>query len=608
MLLAQPAILSSVALLAGFAAAQPQPLPPPVPVSTQVNGGTYVGQTCKYYPPYANYLGIPYAKAPTGALRFAPPVAYDGPFKSNVTTLPPACLQNAFAGVAAPPVQSEDCLFLNVYAPATKPATPLPVRFFIYGGGFQSGDIASIPYYDGCFAGPPTNSIVVTANYRVGPLGFLAHPALARSDGSVGNYGFLDQQLALKWVKANIAQFGGDPDHVGIWGESAGGSSVFAHLAAPSSAGLFNSGVSESGELDGMFPKDVAAQIASEYATAVGCGTGDVAACLRAAPADTLRNAAISAPDFGEPGFNLTTLLTYNNPSYSLVHDSVIFPKRPVDALSSGSFNKVPLLAGSNAREAALFFPNTTFTTDDYNKYIAESFGAALAPKITALYPLSATQTPNRAIESIMTDRWFACPSRKALAAVSAAKVPAYSFFFNVTLSCDFIPKKSAATLGASHYAEIPFVFDFMNVNPACALLRPQKDLARVMGLAWTSMAATGHPASNASQPAWPVYPGYEELTAATGAVPVTEGKMIDYWNERCAVFDDVDSHPVYPRTNYTAGANTAAAANGGAVNATGLPVNTPGSARSGAADSIKRASGLGAAAAAIVALLFTSL
>ncbi|KAJ3174975.1 hypothetical protein HDU87_006509 [Geranomyces variabilis] len=607
MLLAHPIILSSVALLAGLAAAQSPSLPPPVAVSTQVNGGTYVGQTCKFNPRYANYLGIPFAKAPTGALRFAAPVAYDGPFKSNVTTMPPACLQNEFAGAAPPKIQSEDCLFLNVFAPATKPATPLPVRFFIYGGGFQSGDIASIPYYDGCFAGPPTNSIVVTANYRVGALGFLAHPAFAGSDGSVGNYGFLDQQLALKWVKANIAQFGGDPDHIGIWGESAGGASVFAHLAAPSSAGLFDSGVAESGDLAGMFPKDVAAEIASEYAKTAGCGTGDVVACLRAAPADALRNATMTAPKFGEPGYNLTTVLSYNNPTYGLVHDGVIFPKSLLDSFKSGSINKVPLLAGSNAREAALFFPNATFTADDYNKYINESFGAALAANITSLYPLSATQTPNRAIESIMTDRWFACPTRKALAGVSAAKLPAYSYFFNVTLTCDFVPGLSAAALGASHYAEIPFVFDFTQFSRGCALPQSQKDVALVMGQAWTSMAATGHPASNTSQPAWPVYPAYEELTDATGAVPVTGGNMIDYWNARCAVFDSVDASPVYPRTNFTAGADNAAAApNGGTVNATGLPVNTPASAKSGA-ESMNRASSFVASAVALVALLFAT-
>lgn len=185
--------------------------------------------------------------------------------------------------MAPPADQSEDCLYLNIFAPAVKPKTPLPVRVWIYGGGLQSGSV-SLPYYTGCVTGPATNSIVVAMNYRVGALGFLAHPSLAASDGSIGNYGFLDQQLALRWVKSHIADFGGDPDRVGIFGESAGGDSVFMHLVSPGSANLFNSAIVQSGQALDIQPIDYAAALAEKLAAHVGCTSTEpehFASCLR---------------------------------------------------------------------------------------------------------------------------------------------------------------------------------------------------------------------------------------------------------------------------------------------------------------------------------------
>ncbi|KAJ3018015.1 hypothetical protein HKX48_003219 [Thoreauomyces humboldtii] len=524
--------------------------------------GTYSGKTCPLAPSYASYLGIPFANAPVSNLRFAAPVAYDGPFKTNVTTMPPACVQGPFAGVPPPTDQSEDCLFLNVYSPISKPSAPLPVRFFIYGGGFESGDVSS-HYYDGCHAAPPTNSIVVTANYRVGPLGFLAHPVFKAADGSLGNYGIQDQQLALKWIKANIASFGGDPEHVGIWGESAGGSSVFAHMVAPSSAGLFSSAIAESGDITGFAPADWAAEVAKDFASSLGCpATGDVASCLRSASPAAILNATDTAPNPGQPDYKISDVLASNRPTYALVQDGVFFPSAPIEAFTSGSFNKVPLLAGTNAQEANFFMPNITFTASDYQKYIADVLPANLTANVTALYPLSAYQSPNQAISAIMTDRWFACPTRKALAAVASQNVPAYSYFFNVTLSCDFVPGVSAQALGASHYTEIPFVFDYVKylIGP-CSLSQPQQNLAAAMGLAWTDMAATGKP-YNASGATWPTYPAYESLTEA-GAVAIATGGMADYWAERCAVFDAIDYPLSWTQTNWTTTATSTTSTSG---------------------------------------------
>ncbi|KAI8817317.1 Carboxylesterase [Fimicolochytrium jonesii] len=560
--------LLAVATATSVSSAAPTP-------TTVTPAGTYTGKACPQSPTYAQYLGIPFAKPPTGDLRFAAPVAYDGPFKSNVTQMPPACYQNAFSGFPVPANQSEDCLFLNVYAPVIRPAKPLPVRFFIYGGGFQSGDVSS-HYYDGCQAvrraAPPTDSIVVTVNYRVGPQGFLAHPVFAAADGSVGNYGFLDQQLALKWVKANIRQFGGDPAKVVIFGESAGGNSVFAHMAAPSSAGLFSAAVSQSGLAVGMFPKDVAAEVAREFANNAGCTSGDVASCLRSLPPAAILNASMVSPSLGQPGYKFTDILKYGTPDYGLVQDAVTFPNVSRDAFLSGEFNKVPVLAGTNLKEANLFLPRHNFTEDDYKTYISDSFPANLTSAVSALYPLSA-MSPAAAISQIATDRWMACPSRRDLKAIAAAGVPTYAYLYNVTLSCNFIPGVPSKLLGPSHYSEIPLVFDFTTFAGPCTATQAEQDLALAMGIAWTSMAERGRP-FNDTAATWPQYPGYEDLSVA-GPTAVTTEKQLDYWNPRCAIFDQIDWPYVITQTNYTTQSNGTGAASTPSGSSSGSNTNS---------------------------------
>src|SRR5689334_15686529 len=250
------------------------------------------------------WLGIPYAAPPVGSLRWQPPQ----PSPSWSTTL--AAVQKSAACTS-----SEDCLYLNVIAPARSSREPLPVMLWIHGGGFVSGEGA---IYDGAPLAVAGNVIYVSTNYRLGVLGFLAHDALGPHSG---NYGLQDQQAAMRWVRRNIGAFGGDPNNVTIFGESAGGSSICDQLASPTAAGLFDKAISQSGQYNsitgvptGLQPQDCKAILPTQqeahaagatFAARVGCGNAvDVAACLRSVPASTVR----STPGTSAPIVDGTTL------------------------------------------------------------------------------------------------------------------------------------------------------------------------------------------------------------------------------------------------------------------------------------------------------------
>ena len=232
------------------------------------------------------FAGIPYAAPPVGALRWRPPQPVQ-PWQGvrDASKYGPRCVQDKAHDPDFGRSVSEDCLTLNVWTPKSRAADALPVMVWIHGGGFVngSGDI-----YDARWLVARGGIIVVTLNYRLGALGFLAHPALA-ADGDVGNYGLADQQAALRWVHDNIAGFGGDPGKVTIAGESAGAMSVCDHLVAPGSAGLFRAAVIQSGPCQAQADRTTAERASVDYAASVGCtDVQTAAACLRAVPSDKL--------------------------------------------------------------------------------------------------------------------------------------------------------------------------------------------------------------------------------------------------------------------------------------------------------------------------------
>jgi len=295
----------------------------------------------------AIFRGIPYAAAPVGARRFAPPAA-PAPWSSPraATAFGAACPQNAPDGQPPPSgttVQSEDCLSLNVWTHTG--GGPRPVIVWIHGGGYIAGTAASVEY-DGATLARTGDAVVVSVNYRLGLLGFLALPQLTAGDGGTGNWGLRDQIAALAWVHRNIAAFGGDPRHVLIAGESAGGASICTLLAAPAAQSLFTAAAMQSGSCrlvlatdhaTGNFP--AAFGVGLVTALDLGCTSGDIAACLRAAP----RAAVLATQHKLSPTLDLGVPITPTLP----VVDGVVLDQRPMAALRAGRGN-VPLIAGAN--------------------------------------------------------------------------------------------------------------------------------------------------------------------------------------------------------------------------------------------------------------------
>uniref|UniRef100_UPI002869EA46 carboxylesterase/lipase family protein n=1 Tax=Deinococcus sp. TaxID=47478 RepID=UPI002869EA46 len=339
-----PAVLRPLlltAFLANFALAQ-------TPVTVQTDLGPVVGRqgTAR------SYLGIPYAAPPVGALRWkAPQPAAPWTAPRDATAFGGECVQAVLALFALPGETpgtvkgQEDCLYLNVYTPSSAtPQSKLPVMVWIHGGAFTVG---SGNTYDGQVLASKQGVVVVSINYRLGALGWLALPALAAEsgDGQSGNYGLLDQQAALKWVQRNIGGFGGDPTKVTIAGESAGAMSGCAHLASPQSKDLFRGVILQSGLCaspgNSVMLAD-AQQRNLKYAANVGCPQADVA-CLRAA--DPKELLAASVPGL-RPASNLV---------WSPVYGGTTLPLPLIEAYNSGQFNQVPVLAGTNHDEGRLF-------------------------------------------------------------------------------------------------------------------------------------------------------------------------------------------------------------------------------------------------------------
>ncbi|MGO9449747.1 MAG: carboxylesterase/lipase family protein [Candidatus Binataceae bacterium] len=335
------------------------------------------------------YLGIPYAAPPVGNLRWMPPEPYGRwPGTFQATQFGNVCPQESGAQVTG----SENCLFLNVYAPhARKKRGPhLPVMVWIHGGGLaaESGEI-----FDPSPLVEHGNLIVVTINYRLGLLGFFAHPAIDNEGHPRGSYGLMDQQFALEWVRQNIRGFGGNNQLVTIFGQSAGGLSAYCNLASPTAAGLFQRAIAESGSYSGftdylgqIVPVAVAETVGTPavpsgiaLAAAVGCPS-QTAECLRnISPANLV-------------GLRLNTF----NFVYPFI-DGTVLTQTPKAAFASGQFNRVSVISGTNHDEWRLFvaaqydLSGAPLTNSEYATAVDALFGPIVGPMVLGLYPLPAS-------------------------------------------------------------------------------------------------------------------------------------------------------------------------------------------------------------------------
>jgi para-nitrobenzyl esterase len=419
------------------------------PLAVQTASGPVTGVSGKGVD---SWLGVPYAKPPIGALRWQPPQSNE-PWTvlRKANTLPSSCPQNAELGVFARAGGNEDCLYLNVYKSAEAPRTghKLPVFVWIHGGSLWVGQGAD---YDPAKIAVDGKAIVVTINYRLGAFGFFAHPAIDREEHASGNYGLMDQQAALRWVQQNIAAFGGDPADVTIAGESSGGNSVMAHVASPTSAGLFQHAIAMSGAgvmtrhpgFGAPRPLEVAQQAGAGLAKALGCEPADVA-CLRSLPTKRILDA--QSP------------YTLNE----FVIDGQTLPIHPADAFRTGRVNKVTLVNGTTRDEGRFFIAlpelltGKPLTEDGYPTALTGLYGAKMLPQVLREYPLSEYVSPSEAYAAASTDSMFACTAR-ALDRSLSDKMPVYAYEFGDRSAPSYVGPTSFPML-AAHTYELAYLF-----------------------------------------------------------------------------------------------------------------------------------------------------
>ncbi|WP_371493880.1 carboxylesterase family protein [Kitasatospora sp. NBC_00374] len=437
------------------------------------------------------FLGIPYAAPPTGTGRFRaprPPARWDG--VRQATRQAPACLQFSPFGLADPQNVSEDCLYLDVHRPAgAAPGARLPVIFWIHGGAYSQGTGTQ---FGGRTMAGLTGSIVVSINYRLGQLGYLALPQFDQ-EGTVGSgtWGLQDQIAALAWTRRNATAFGGDPGNITIAGQSAGAGSVCALLTSPRTAGLFSRAILQSGPCSLLTAPDqrTAQADGQAYAAAAGCPQGpDTLTCLRTAPPAALLAAAQSHPTPGP------------------ATGTPVLPRQPIDAITAGAWHQVPILIGSTAAEARLLVALTQphLTAEQYTARITADYGPAAAG-ILAHYPLADHPSPYLAYSALLTDATFACHTYRT-ATTLRTQVPTYVYEFDdpgsPTLLGAQVPGLDESN---AHSAELAYLFDFtMGDRP---LTSSQKALADQMKRSWAAFARTGNP-NTPGQAAWPTAGG----------------------------------------------------------------------------------------------------
>jgi para-nitrobenzyl esterase len=478
-----------------------------------------------------SFKGIPYAAPPVGQLRWQPPQPVTPWTETRAcTSFGPACPQptggDLFYLSVGP--TNEDCLYLNVWSPARSATDRLPVMVWIHGGSFVSG-AGSMAVYGGQNLAK-RNVVVVTINYRLGPLGFLALPALSQesAQGSSGNYGLLDQLAALQWVQRNIAAFGGDPRRVTVFGESAGAISILDLLVSPRAEGLFQAAIVESGILlDSGFgastaaTRDDAEKAGEAYAAKLGVDpAGDMAAQLRAMSVDQLLAAAGGSESLMEAGL-----------AWKPCVDGLVLADLPSRLWAESRQMKVPLLIGSNKDEGNAFLAGLSIPPGLYETYMRKLFGQ-YADEALALYPVKQTSEVLPALSRMLTEVGFASTARFAARTESQAPLPRGSASLY-----QFTHVPLGNPLGAFHAVEIPYVFGNIGLFASLGTLeQTDYDLSDAIMGYWTRFAATGNPNGDGAT-VWPEYdPATDEHLELGDTIKTGSG----LYKEACDLADKV--------------------------------------------------------------------
>ncbi|WP_437678944.1 carboxylesterase/lipase family protein [Sorangium sp. So ce131] len=480
------------------------------------------------------FLGIPYAAPPTGALRWRAPAPHEPWTEARkATQAGPPCSQTSLLPPGLNPSSSEDCLTVNVWAPERPASAALPVLVWIHGGNFESGSGGEADY-DGRHLSETTGSVVVTLNYRLGPLGFLALPELKSEDPahpSTGAYGLEDQRAALEWVKANIGAFGGDPGRVTLFGQSAGAIGVCMQMVSPGSKGLFQRAIIESGpcaSAGSALDEETATAQGERFVEALGCADApSVLACLRDKPTEEVIAALPSSAD---------ALFDEGTRWYPVV-DGWNLPDRPGELLEAGRFEQVPTILGSNADEGALVAALGGAVTRIADDAAFEAFAERLAPgrgaDVVAHYPTATHGSAQEAANAAVGDGRFVCPTRRAARAMARAGAATYLYHFT------YAPDGSLfGDLGSFHSAEIKLVFGNPTAILPAPLTQEELGMSRVIMGYWSRHAERGDP-NGGGEIAWPRYDEQSDENLVLGPTVSTQTGLkkdaCDLWDEIAA-------------------------------------------------------------------------
>ncbi|XP_051025304.1 carboxylesterase 1C-like, partial [Acomys russatus] len=490
------------------------------------------------------FLGVPFAKPPVGSLRFAPPQpAEPWSFVKNATSYPPMCSQDAVLGKMLSDMFStqkenislkfsEDCLYMNIYTPADLPSSSrLPVMVWIHGGGMVTGGAST---YDGLALSAHENVVVVVIQYRLGIWGLFS----TGDEHRPGNWGLLDQLAALRWVQENIANFGGDPGSVTIFGESSGGFSVSVLVLSPLAKNLFHRAISESGVIiSTKLIKEKTQSVVEKIAAVSGCENMTSAAmvhCLRQKTEDEL--------------LEISQKLALNNTFPSVVIDGVVLPKAPEEILAEKSFNTVPYIVGINKQEFGWILPtimgdllsegkmNEKMARSLLRRFSAElNISESVIPEVIEKF-VGRTDDPIKKRDLLLdmfADLFFGIPTVLMARGLRDAGVPTYLYEFAYYPS--FVSDKRPKTVLGDHGDEIFFVFGIPFLREGAS--EEETILSKMVMKFWVNFARHGNP-NGRWLPYWPEYDqneGYLQIGATTQQAQRLKDKEVALWTELLA-------------------------------------------------------------------------